>query len=311
MSRPDSDNIIFNINKNNPNDFAISSEFFQSRNQNIVNKIEDYYLRVYEAKIPITEVPFFVFKPNTYSVTIGGFRVFLISPETNIFYIQTFLTSLNDALRAAHNANGFLSSPPYVYYDYSVDYLKIVFDVDYYDNHITLFFNRALLLKFTGFQNKFYPGAINGQDYEILYQPLADNYFQNGISELVNYACLVMTSQNKFITDFLEFQSIIISSKSLPLNQQYISSQDGVNKTLSILSIIPIDFSNATNTRYVYYRQEYPLWVDTTSQGHLQTMDVEIYYSDDFFNIYPLTLLPQETMTLRVQFIKKNLVQNF
>ena len=75
MANPTANNIIFNVSKGNPTETSISSRFFQVRNQNIVDKVEDYYIRVFEAKVPITEIPYFIMKDNVYSVTINDQQV--------------------------------------------------------------------------------------------------------------------------------------------------------------------------------------------------------------------------------------------
>jgi len=323
MSDPEADTIIFNINKSNTTAKSATSRFFQIRNQNIINKIEDYYVRVLEAKVPITEIPFFIMAADTYSVTINNVRVFLIPPPNSslayvgyVYYFQQFLDSLNQALFAAHNANGYTTaSPPYFYYDSSQEYLKMVVDYQYFTLNgggpVEIFFNNYLLYKLPGFYNTYNEFAVNGQDYQIIYGVYGTNYFAAGISDSINYPCVVITSQSKFVADLLEFQSIIITTQAIPINDQPVSSPDGVNKTLRILSTIPISFNNVSKTRYITYDQIYPKWLKTTGYGPIKIIDVELFFVGDDFTVFPMTLLPSENLTMRLEFARTNLVENY
>lgn len=323
MSDPKANTIIFNINKGNTTQSSQNSRYFQVRNQNIIDNVENYYVRLLEAKIPITEVPFFIMKDNTYSVTINNVQVFLIAPTANdpdyngyIYYFQAFLDSLNQALFTAHNTNGYtLASPPYMYYDFNDEYLKLIVDAQYFTlnagSKVDIFFNNYLLYKFPGFMNIYNEFAPPGQEYQIIYDIYATNYFSTGISDSVNYPCILMTSQDKFVDDFLEFQNIIITTQAIPINDQPITSENGVNKTLRILATIPIGFNNTTKHRYVSYNQEYPKWLKTTAYGPLRIIDVELYLVSDTFTVYPMSLLPSENMTMRIEFAKKKLVENY
>lgn len=323
MSDPTAQNIIFNLNKSNTTQTTTSSRYFQIRNQNIIDNIEDYYVRVIEAKIPITEVPFFIMKENFYSVTINNIRIYLIPPTGStpffngrVYYFQEFIDSLNNALRIAHNSNGYtLASPPYFYYDYDVEYLRFVVDYQYFTLNgggaVQIFFNNNLLYKLPGFQSEYDEFATNGKDYLIVYDVYATNYFAAGISDSINYPCVVMTSQDKYVNDLLEFQNLVITTQSIPVNDQPVSSIDGVNKTLRILATVPLNFNNTTKGRYVSYEQIYPKWLKTTAFGALKIIDVEVYYVGDDFTVYPMTLLPTENMSMRIEFVKKNMVENY
>lgn len=323
MSSAKSETVIFNINKNNSTDLPIPLVFSENRNQNIIDNIEEYYIRVLEAKIPITEIPYFIMKPNKYSVTINGKRVFLVPPvgslpEFNgqIFYFQTFLDSLNNALLQAHNMNGYtLASAPYFYYDNSDEYVKMVVDYQYFTlqsgGKVSIFFNGALLFKLAGFNNNYYFGATNGEDYQIIYDVYATNYFASGISDSINYECVVMSSENKFFSDLLEFQSLIITTETIPINDQYISSSNGVNRSFRILAVVPLKFENINKTRYLSYVQEYPRWVKTTGFGALRKIDCQVYVVGDDFSNRRLSLLPSENFNLRLEFAKKILVDNY
>lgn len=323
MSDPNAENIIFNITKGNTTQTSSTSRYFQIRNQNIIDKIEDYYVRVLEAKIPITEVPFFIMKDNKYSVTINNQRVYLIaptntSPEFNgyIYYFQQFLDSLNQALYVAHNANGYtLASPPYIYYDYVDEYLKIIIDYQYFTLNgggaVEIFFNNYLLYKLPGFMNIYNEFAVNGQDYQIVYDIYATNYFSAGISDSVNYPCVIITSQDKYVSDLLEFSSVLITTQAIPINDQPVTSENGVNKTLRILASIPLGFNNITKTRYLNYEQIYPKWLKTTAYGALRIIDVELYLISDDFSTRPMSLLPSENLSMRIEFVKRNQVENY
>jgi hypothetical protein len=321
MSNPTSDTIFFNASVSNTTQVPQRLQFNEFRNQNILDKAEDYYVRVFEAKIPMMSVPFFRMRPNTMSVTINNQTVFLVPIQLNpingavvfIFYIQQFLDSLNLALNEAHLRNGYLSSPPKMIYDFDNDILILVVDVQYYgdgSNPIPIYFNPALMYKFTGFMNLFNNVGIPGQEYRIMYESFVQNYLSTGQFN-INYDAIYMPSQSKFYKDLLEYQSIILTTRALKVNEQYISTTSNANSSLSILTEIPISFEELNSSKYLTFAQNYPKYTSMNTYGNLRAIDLNAYFVGDDFEINDLFILPGQKFNVRLEFIKKNLVKNY
>lgn len=322
MSNPNSDTIVFNASISNDSNVARRLEFSEFRSQNILDKAEDYYVRVFEAKIPMMSVPFFRMLPNDMSVTINDQRVFLTPVQLNpingdvvyVFYIQQFLQSLNAALTQAHLANGYTSSPPVMVYDYDNEQLNFIIDEQYYGDGsapIPIYFNPKLMYKLTGFMNLFTANATPGQEYRILYEQYAFNYILPGGTAFdITYDAIFMTSQSKYYKDLLEYQSIILTTRALKVNEQYISRGDGSNASLPILAEIPISFEEINSSKYLTFSQIYPKWTSLNMHGNIRTIDLNAYFVGDDFSINDVFILSGQKFNVRLEFVRKSMANN-
>jgi hypothetical protein len=323
MSNPNSDTIVFNASVSNNTNAAKRLQFSEFRNQNILDKAEDYYVRVFEAKIPMMSVPFFKMLPNDMSVCINNQIVFLVPIQLNpvngstyyIFYIQQFLQSLNAAFTQAHLLNGYTSSPPVMIYDFENELLQLVVDIQYYGDGtlpIPIYFNPKLMYKFTGFMNLYNATAVPGQEYRILYESFASNYLVDGGTQFnINYEAIFMPSQAKFYKDLTEYQSIILTTRALKVNEQYISNQDGNNASLPILAEIPISFDELNSSKYLTFSQVFPKWTCLNTFGNIRALDLNAYFVGDDFEINDVFILAGQKFNVRLEFIHKSLVKNY
>lgn len=324
MSNPISDTIVYNATVSNTSNQAKTLSFNDFRKQNLLDHAEHYYVRVFEAKIPMMSVPFFRMFPEPTSgedksmkVTIGTSTVSLVPIQLNpingdvvyIFYIQQFLDSLNLAFANAHVASSSPGNPPRMFYDFENEILNLAVDSEYYSfgvNPVPIFFNTRLMYKFTGFMNE-YLGDVN-KEYKISYGSYYTNYRDSGLFN-IDYEAIFMPSQSKFYKDFLEFQSIIVTTRSLKLNEQTIASGDNEIKTLPILTEIPITFEDLNSSKYLTFSQVYPKWTVLNFQGPLKAIDLYAYYVGDDFSIYDLFILPGQKFNIRLEFIRKELIK--
>jgi len=266
-------------------------------------------------------VPFFRMYPNSMSVTINDKTSFLVPIQLNpvngnvvyIFYIQQFLDSLNTALADAHVQNGFPATvyAPKMVYDYNNDLLLFITSPVYYNlgiNPVPIFFNSKLMYKLTGFMNTFI--GTPGKEYRILYENFGSAYLRNDEFGFPGVG-IFMPSQAKFYKDLLEFQSIIVTTRALKVNEQYISSGNGENQSLPILAEIPILFDEINSSKNLIFSQNYPKWIVLNCSGPLKTLDLYAYFVGDDFQIYELFILPGQKFNIRLEFNKKNLVRNY
>jgi hypothetical protein len=317
MSDPSLPIIAFNASVSNTTNVARVLEFTEFRKSNIVDRCEDYLVRVYESKIPVMSVPLFKMDPDSMYVTIGDSTVALQPLQLNpinggtvfIFYIQQFLDSLNNALAEAHDNELITGAQPsFMFYDYEQDLLKFIIDERYLGGALSapipIYFNIKLLYKLTGFMNYFDGSLGDFKSYRIMYEIFAPAYIQdfNGTDSVV------MPSQSKFYKDFLEFQSIVITFRSLKLNQQYISTAEGQNSSLPILAEIPISFEEINSSKHLTFSQVYPKWTAINGQGPLNNLDMFVYYVGDDFQIYPVFLLPGQKFNFRLEFMRKDAI---
>lgn len=316
MSNPNATNVYYNGVTENNTDNLSAARIYETRHQNLVDNIYDYFIRVEEAKIPISTVPLFIMEENTYSITINDSRAYLHLPpntiisgknNTYIYNIQEFINSVNQAFITANGLALLEFNAPSLFYDYDLERFRLAIDYEYTQNNVTIFMNSKLMYKLAGFDNTFFSfNDPEGKDYRVNYYLLADNYFEPSFTNSINYPSIVMASQTKFAYDLFEVQSIIIISHSLPINKEYIGEGSGLNTTLPILAKIPILFDVEHKSRYLYYKESIPTWHDTNTQGPLNLIDIEINFLTDNFKMYPIYLQPSDRLSVRLQLIKKS-----
>jgi hypothetical protein len=120
-----------------------------------------------------------------------------------------------------------------------------------------------------------------------------------------------MPSQSKFYKDLLEFQSIIITTRALKVNEQYISTGTSENSSLPILAEIPLLFDEINSSKNLIFSQNYPKWIVLNCSGPLKTLDMYAYFVGDDFETYPLYILPGQKFNIRLEFNRKNLVKHY
>lgn len=322
MSNPNADNIVYNVSISNNTDTPIPFKYDEARSQYIIEKCENYYCRLFQAKVPIMSVPFFEMKPNEYFITIGNSTASLVPiqlvPGNNyVFYIEQFLECMNNAFQEAHNINFGFASPlkaPKIYYNYTINKLFIYVDSAYLNTQI--FFNTKLIYKLSGFYNEFV-NLGNNRDYSILYNDISRYKGAAGIAGIysnLNYPGYLLYNQTEFYKDLLEFQSIVIATRSLKINEQLITNppnSPNQNNSFPILAELPLTFEELNSSKYLNFAQLYPKWSDINASGHINRMDLFAYLVDDSYNLIPLVILPGQKANLRIEFIKKNLVKNY
>lgn len=318
------DNIYVDIQLSNDSADAIKiAQYSTTRSNPIVTKANDYYLAVARFEIPNNDIPLFIFKDNTYALTMvnGGVssKVFLqytTSPgsiKNSIYSIQSFLDSLNDAITTACGNVG-IAEIPRVYLDRNSQLQGIKFsdNANWLGAATTpvwqMWMNWELFYFFQTIQ-VYFTGAFNpptGLAYRII---VKDNYDGNYIVG-TGYN---MTQDTPLLSLYISVLNIIIATTTLPVNAELIAIKQGDSSSSfnTIADFAPGQLANYSDnfTPYIYNPAFYRL-VDLLSNAPLNKLDFQIYYTDADGNVSPLYLLPSQKMTIKFVFVKKSLYNN-
>lgn len=308
MSIPTADNIVFNLTLYNPDPVqSIQAEKYISRDQLFVKNIEDYYIRLVSAEISTSEIPLFIYN-NDMFVEINNINVLVTFSDPyndkKVFFVQQFLNGVNTALNTAHVTSDAPGNAPIIIYD---DRFRILIDQSYTPGTDYIAFNNILIDKFPTIDSFYYaPRDL----FFINYNNYGNNLF-NTYPGGINYPIYLINSSSEGFYSLSEILNIVVTSNSIPINKQQITSLGISARTLGILDIIPITLNDVTAYTIKNYRQDFPSYIDLLSRGQLSEIDFKLYTVDKNFVLTPLFIAPKASITCRIEFVSKKIVKNF
>lgn len=320
------DNVYFDVQlSNNDKNNAMIAQYSTTRSNPIIPKSNDYYLAIAKFQIPNNNIPLFVFKDNTYYVTmVNGAvesKVALVytAPPGNIpktiYTIQEFLDTFNTAISTACANVGIpVPDEPKVVLNRTtqLQYISFSDNANWLGGGVTptwqMWMNWELFYFFETIQ-VYYAGQydpVDGKAYRIL---VKNNYDGNYVPGL-EYK---MSQETPLLSLYISILNVIVATTTLPVSAELIAIRSGdTSSTFNTISdFTPGQLANYSDnfTPYVYNPQFYRL-VDLLSNTGLNKLDFQIYYSDADGNVFPLYLLPSQKLTIKFIFVKKSLYNN-
>jgi hypothetical protein len=247
-----------------------------------------------------------------------------------IYSYQQFVDQINVAL--ATSFAGLTSLPvdtpplvaPYMIYDSSTSLFSIIVDQRLVTLGMTMYFNEILysffLPSFDVITHSY--GSANGTDIQIL---LKNNYNNNYIPSppVAGISFYQMIQERPSIDSFYAVKTIVFTINNVPIRVEQIGtnqSQQGSNnyfgQPASINNgFLPImtDFVPALQNKagdllstITYYpTAEYRL-IDLIGTDPLTTINIQIYWSDNYLNLYPLMIYNHDVANIKIMFRNKN-----
>jgi hypothetical protein len=308
----------------------------------------DYQLSVVKFDIPTASIPIQFFpvqdgtlNTSTYSVTISWNgnveQVYLVwNPEDlnatipvppyssaqaalHPFYYamynyEHFMRMINAALATAHaqifaaGAPVLANVPPFLFFNSATNLISLYGPIAYDSTAATpvnIYFNNVLFFNF----ERSFPSELNslndpqGQDLQLLVHNNIIN--QETVSGNSYY---VMTQEYPALVLMLDVVSIVLTSNSLPVRNEWIA-QEGVssNAYLSLISDYHINFTigNELRNRLYYIPTAQYRYATMTSTLPIQTIDLQFYWRSWNGQLYPIYIYPNEEGAVKILFEKK------
>ena len=324
------DNIYLEARIVNERNIPTPLTYSTTRNTDIISKASDYYLAVGRFSIPNDTVPLFIFQDLTYSITMvngaAESRRFLQyvpngidTIPRGIYQVQIFLDMINDAITLACGDVGIIGADiPYVYLDLNSQLQVFGFsnNANWLGTSPTyqLWLNWRIYEFFTTLPI-IWSGSISGiagagKDMRIIVK----NNGNGNTGVITNIpAYYRMSQETALLNKYLSSYSIIIGTNTLPIQAKLLSIQNSsTSASISALAdFIPShDGSYSDNfTPYAYNPAFYKL-IDFNTNGAINKVDFQVFYSDRDGNLYPITLLPGQRALIELVFVKKSLYNN-
>lgn len=335
----ENDNTYFNVtifNRNVSLDRPIGTsqeiKYNVTQDQAIISKANECYLAVSQLQLPNNDIPLFFFRDNFYYITLQNGAAISTQPlvwspsqsnYTGVYTIQSFLDSINAALVLAAIAVGIAAiNTPYVYLDKNLNVLKLVFPgLDAITNNwlspnpnnlaipgtYAMYMNWNLFNYFQSMQVYFYNQFTLGLDYRILVKNNLDDNF-------VNNQRYTMSQEVSLLFLFRDVEQILVTTSLLPVSREQFNGfdQDGNTIEFGVLAnFAPIASGSPSElfTPYYYFPETYKL-NDLIGYGEIKKLDFQIQWVDKNRRVYPVYLLPGQSMQIKFAFLNKSLFNN-
>ena len=290
---------------------AIPLEYSTTFTSPAIYNANEYYMAISRFSIPNTQ-PIFEFVADKYYVTIGNSATALVlqsadqNPISNkVYTFQQFLDMINTAFQTAFTTfqaggTGATNAPKMVFNGDS-DSFSILFDPEYETENIDVYLNTELYSFFYNSFNVQKFGDLPSQK-DVRFLIKNEGITRNGQLEL--------KQQINTLYDWFDFQSIVFTSNSLPINAERITTtgSNGSSINLSIVTdFIPELGKDRSN--FVYNADPYRL-VDMAGHQNIEKIDFRVQYITKRGELKPLLLEPGYSMSEKFIFIRKTVGQN-
>jgi len=309
--------------------------YFQQLSQPIIEHANEYYLSIDRFSIPMSNIPIFIFNPaaNFYTVELvyngtgsGPISVQYIppalQPTTSAYYYYVysynlFLLMINTALAASFTAlGGSISLPagsiaPYFVIDDSTKIISLVAQSNFYDSTIStpiqIFMNTNLLSYMEGIPMSYNSALAGGRN--ILFNLF--NTHNNVIAASPSNFYKMDTEYGaSTLINWNQAKGFIITTDSIPINPEYLPIVSGQNllNTRPILANFDFVYSPSDTKGLVaqYILQSPYKTIDLVGRNQVNRIDTTVYWYDSSNNMYTIYLRPNEAMSIRLVFLKKN-----
>ena len=253
-----------------------------------------------------------------------------------IFEYCSMTNMINTALETAFNnlatkpatigANP--PSAPIIVFNENNNIFSYVAQSDYYDTvnpsdpngAIKVYMNGKLFTILNGFcikqvnvsvggASKIENFSPDGRDTQLIFR---DYYNNNNLSQFQppfggDYYNL--TQQYSSIYDWNPFKRIVFVSNSLPINGENI--QGSGSSTLKVITDFQPYVTEQVRSVWQYFPEGQYRLVDMTSHEKIDTIDLQIYWIDNFDNFYQIQIPWNQEATIKLAFLNKKLYKTF
>ena len=314
----DGDFVYYNINivnKTEPD--GKSAKFSENRVSPVLTKPSDYNMCCVRFQLPSINIPILFFDNYSFSIKLerGAFSVSktliyipngavnVYAPKQPVYEYQEIVNSLNVAFLSAKADLNALDpgaipfDAPFVTYDASTSLFDLNAETAGYENTlpnpIKIIYSADLFTLFTNVQDFFLSPAFT--------QVIVQYNFNNSyIYNLKPY--LFMRQSQPSLELWSEINRIVILSNSIPVRQELVGVQEDVTKRV----LFDFNVSGIPDKgRITFFLQGPPRYLDLLSDYPLTQMDAEFTWQDSNGNSYPIYLNLNDSVTMKLQFMKK------
>lgn len=324
------------------NSLTPTGNFAVQYDRAILNRPKDYYMTVVRFQTPTQDVPLFIpdiydiaNDPNitvyeialTYGITTHTAKVSWVTQDNtggvlgkNYYWLYNYDLFLNMVNTTLVNLFALFtmpigSLPPYFIFDPTTRLFSIVAQEQFYGvnaiNPIGIILNYPLLALVNNIAVNVLTSGANGATFKVQMLKNANNYYQPPNLAAVNPPVyLINTQSQSSIVNWTPLRSVQLISSSLPIVQEFIPSPQN-SSILGGVSIIkdfvPLLNNTEAPSSGIEFVNEGPYQlINLTGEAPITKMDLSCRWSDKYGNTYPILIPYNQTLSIKIAFIKKS-----
>jgi hypothetical protein len=301
----------YNVSMYNEEKSPAPARYSVSRNTDIIDYPSDYEIAVIRFKLPLYEMPIFIWRPNVLNLKLSYDSSEVIEPliyisngnyssvyGDSIWSYQEFVIILNNALESAFNALKILeptmppSAPLFFIYNAALEKIELMAPTNYLAAMDTkLFVSDVLLNYLMGFQTYTVAGTYNNQILIKNNRNNTETYAGNPYYKMrQEFSTLALWSDFKLIT----FETTI------PVNAENLSGQQSITKTI-LTDFLPSD--GIVDHQAIQYYPKGPIrWYSMNSTIPLRDITMTVKWLDIYDYEHILYISNSEALTVKLAF---------
>lgn len=237
------------------------------------------------------------------------------------YSVQHYLDILNTAFSTAFaNLKALFpgappTEPPFMSFTPSTGLFTLYAQTTYAgSNTISIYMNDFLYQQFKPCFNVINTGSNqpNGKNELFVVEDLITNQVTLPAPQ---GSCYAMNQEYNTIANWFNLTSIVFTTGSIPIRKEWLSTQEVNNGQITgsgsnffpILTDFEIDIANGNEIRsFINYNPTAQYrYIDLQGKSPISTIDLQIYWKDNYDNLYPILIGPHDIATVKVLFEKK------
>jgi hypothetical protein len=292
----------------------------------ILPNAEEYLASIVSFEVP-NNFPLFIFKENTYRITLSHLTsnyTVLLNPvpytnhyllSTHIYYVQQFLDSINNGFLAAYNLliadyPGIVLGAPVMVYNngkLTLNCNGLNYNVDAV-NPVFIYFNEPLARYFKPLQQFIY--GINLPNYKDSLLLVRNNGAGSSTGSLSGSIYSISTEYDA-ISSWSEIKSIFVSSSVMGVKNHILLTNTNFNNNNVYAAVIAskdIVVSETKREININYEPKFLTYNDINVKGQLRKVGIRFTYIFKDLTARPLYLFPGESCSIVIQFKHKTIL---
>ena len=231
-------------------------------------------------------------------------------------FVNMFNQTLSNIYTTMYNANvaafGVIgltvNDVPFIIYDDTTEKFSLIYNKLFVNNGIDLYMSDTINVLFPGFFLYYYGTDLPaGKDCRFIFENGPNNEY-----DTTNNFNRQMYSGSP--TNLNTINQILVTSNTLRTAFELVSTDEATNNygySNVIFSLLPnLETPKASKSRLVYVTNGQYRLVDIVSQGQINQIDFNVYYTDSTQTIYPIQVPEGMTANAKILFMKKTLKNN-
>ena len=323
-------NIKYDENKDVGQNSSIAT-YQSTKTEPLIGNPSEYHLTIDRFNLSGFLIPSYIFNPDEPGAVglnfggIGYFADLVWTPRTNtgvndptyyfIYDYQHYLDILNTALTTAFSL---IPAPPagavapYVVWDTDSQKFIVYAQKAFYDLSIAT----PIKIIFDNTVYRLFPFLPYFEETNNLWS-LVMNDYKNNTEDIGGVDYLFLKQQAIGTSYWNPAKGILFTSNSIPVKNTYTQInnqfQDESNATsLGILIDFKLNIDNSLDQRkqLLYVPQQNYRRLDLYGTTPLRTIDIQVYWSDLFGNLYPLRIPKAQEANIKLLFIRKSYIED-